>query len=112
MVGAYANAVQDAAKNENGAMNGFMGVGMMNMASGGAIGGMVNNAGNNTAGATTNIDPYAKSEGVKCPNCGTPSNGNFCGNCGTKIERSPKKCAKCGTEVTGKFCSNCGEKQE
>lgn len=34
LVGAYSNAVQDAAKNANGAANGFMGIGMMNMASG------------------------------------------------------------------------------
>lgn len=35
MVGAYSNAVEEAAKNANGAANGFMGVGMMNMATGG-----------------------------------------------------------------------------
>ena len=38
LTGAYANAVQEAAKNSNGAMNGFMGIGMMNMASNGVIG--------------------------------------------------------------------------
>lgn len=38
LTGAYAQAVQDAANNANGAANGFMGVGMMNMASGGEIG--------------------------------------------------------------------------
>lgn len=38
LVGAYANAVQDAAKNENGAANGFMGIGVMNMATGGVMG--------------------------------------------------------------------------
>ena len=37
LVGAYANAVQDAANNANGAVNGFMGIGMMNMASGGMM---------------------------------------------------------------------------
>ena len=39
LTGAYANAVQDAANNANGAANGFMGVGMMNMASGGMVAG-------------------------------------------------------------------------
>ena len=35
MVGAYSNAVEEVAKNANGAATGFMGVGMMNMATGG-----------------------------------------------------------------------------
>ena len=39
LVGAYANAVQDAANNAGGAQNGFMGIGMMNMATGGMMGG-------------------------------------------------------------------------
>ena len=39
LTGAYANAVQDAANNTSGAANAFMGVGMMNMASGGMMGG-------------------------------------------------------------------------
>ena len=44
LTGAYAQAVQDAANNANGAANGFMGVGMMNMASGGVVGGVANGA--------------------------------------------------------------------
>lgn len=42
MVGAYSNAVEDAAKNANGAANGFMGIGMMNMATGGMTTGAAN----------------------------------------------------------------------
>lgn len=79
LTGAYANAVQDAANNANGAANGLIGVGMMNMASGGMIGGAVTNAfqqqGNNAGGS-----------GKFCPNCGSPVNGgNFCTNCGNKL---------------------------
>lgn len=106
LTGAYANAVQDAAKNANGAANGFMGIGMMNMASGGVVGGAATNAMNPQAnnGSTQNYDPYGNSAeqpvkpaeeaateapaaGAKfCPNCGTPSNGsNFCSNCGNKM---------------------------
>ena len=39
MVGAYSNAVEAAAKNEAGAMTGFMGMGMLNMTSGNMMGG-------------------------------------------------------------------------
>lgn len=104
LTGAYAQAVQDAANNAGGAANGFMGVGMMNMASGGVMGGVVTNnqAAQTTQGATQNYDPYAngavgqqpqateaatQEANVKfCPNCGTQSNGgNFCVNCGTKL---------------------------
>lgn len=103
LTGAYAQAVQDAANNAGGAANGFMGVGMMNMASGGVMGGVVTNnrAAQTTQGATQNYDPYANTganqpqvteaatqeANVKfCPNCGTQSNGgNFCVNCGTKL---------------------------
>ena len=110
LTGAYAQAVQDAANNAGGAANGFMGVGMMNMASGGVMGGVVTNnqAAQTTQGATQNYDPYANgavgqqpqaveageqetAQGQEnatkfCPNCGTQSNGgNFCVNCGTKL---------------------------
>lgn len=114
LTGAYANAVQDAAKNEAGAMNGFLGVGMMNMASGGMMGGVAANAVNPqaTPGNTQAYDPYANQAAEQlnharavaaqqsvpqqasttqvssfCPNCGTPTNGgNFCTNCGTKLK--------------------------
>ncbi len=89
LVGAYSNAVQDAAKNEGGAINGFMGVGMVNMASNGMFGGAVNNTNQNTqatAGQTIGT-VGTTTEALFCPNCGTPSKGgNFCTNCGTKLK--------------------------
>lgn len=108
LVGAYANAVQDAANNANGSMNGFMGVGMMNMASGGMFGGAQNNAmaaqgvsATNAQGQPLHTGVVAHGENAEvldnsqnagstmafCPNCGTKSNGaNFCSNCGTKLK--------------------------
>lgn len=48
LVNAYSNAVQDAAKNANGAANGFMGIGMMNMSSGGTVSGATTGPWQNT----------------------------------------------------------------
>ncbi len=78
LVGSYGKAVQDAANNPNGAANGLFGVGMMNMASGGVIGGAAMGAfqGNNQAQAGTN---------GFCPKCGAAVSGAFCSKCGTKV---------------------------
>lgn len=127
LTGAYANAVQDAAKNSNGAMNGFMGIGMMNMASNGITGGaasgpwqntqnqtVVNQQPQNTApqvnSVTTTEETLNTSSEWVCE-CGTKNTGKFCSNCGKKHETN-KVCPKCGTvnEITSKFCNECGEK--
>ena len=78
LAGAYANAVVDAANNANGAANGFMGVGMMNMASGGVMGGVATNA----QPAQQN---QAQAGSKFCSNCGSPVSGAFCSNCGNKV---------------------------
>ena len=125
--GAYSNAVQDAANNANGAANGMFGVGMMNMASGGMIGGTAQGVfSNQGTTAAQPVDPFAKTEapaaveGVACPKCGTMITGKFCPECGEakpepvkeEVKEEPvkeeKKCSKCGTVVTGKFCTECG----
>jgi len=102
---------------------------MMNMASGGMVGGAVQNpfAANNGGSAATPVDPFAKpadapspviaaaapvaNEGVPCPNCGAMITGKFCAECGTKApSNEPKKCPNCGAEAKGKFCTECGTK--
>lgn len=118
LVGAYSNAVQDAANNPNGAATGMFGVGMMNMASGGMMSGTAQGVfASQGTKADEKIDPFSKGEaGVKCPKCGTMITGKFCPECGearpTEDKKEAKKCPKCGTEVTGKFCPECGEKVE
>ena len=57
LAGAYAEAVQDAANNEAGAINGMIGVGALNMASGGMMTGVANPQ---QPGTTIEVDPYAK----------------------------------------------------
>lgn len=85
--GRVLDVMEKAASNANGAANGFMGVGMMNMASGGMNTAVMQNAFNSNNGQVVNNNQTSQTEGVKfCSNCGTKSNGgNFCTNCGTKL---------------------------
>lgn len=86
--GRVLNVMEKAAENANGAANGFMGVGMMNMASGGMATGVMQNAFNNQPQAPAQNVSNAPAGGPSkfCPNCGTASNGaNFCPNCGNKL---------------------------
>ncbi len=126
LVGAYANAVQDAANNSNGSSNGFMGIGMMNMASGGVMGGATQGPwqqNQNNNGTAQNVQQpsnpqqesaqqqTSQSETWTCPNCKSTVSGKFCPECGTKkVEKL--LCKKCGAELssTAKFCPECGEK--
>lgn len=116
--GRVLDVMETAAGNANGSATGFMGIGMMNMASGGMAGGVMQNAFGSQPQPQQQYDPYAKQQeapkapaapaGVKCTNCGATVTGKFCSECGTPVASGPKKCSKCGTEVTGKFCTECG----
>ena len=123
---AYAEAVKAAASNKAGTLNGFMGIGMMNMAGNGFLGNMTQNVANNsnngqnqvnvataaTTGAQTPVKPENSAENMwKCPKCGTMNSGKFCQECGEKKSEG-KVCPKCGNKVedSQKFCPECGEK--
>ena len=124
LVGAYANAVQDAANNANGSANGFMGIGMMNMATGGMMGGaaqgpwqnaqpvqpVMNNEQQPVADAVVAPVNNGSNEWV-CPNCNITLTGKFCSECGTKKPEG-KFCSNCGAKLTdtAKFCGECGTK--
>lgn len=107
--GRVLDVMEKAAGNENGAASGFMGLGVMNMASGGMTGGVMQNAFNQNQ-PQQQFDPYQQqAQGIKCPKCGIVGSGKFCQNCGTELTPpTAKKCSKCGAEVTGKFCQECG----
>jgi len=102
LVASQAEAMRAAAKNENGAMMGFMGMGMATQA-----GGM--NAQNLYAmGQSQDLNSW------KCT-CGTVNKGNFCSNCGQKKAGNGNfRCSKCGwtpenPENPPRFCPNCGD---
>ncbi len=103
MASATANAMEKAAANENGSINGFMGFNMVGNS------GVANNIPNlyqqgNQVQNSTDTNAWTCS-------CGEKNVGKFCKNCGQKHEVAGTwKCA-CGTENTGKFCSECGAKK-
>ena len=112
MVGAYAQSMKDAANNPNGATNGFVGVGMANMASGGMMGGATTSPWQNATPAQNNsTNNTTTTETWECPNCKKQVNENFCPDCGAK---KPEKafCPNCGKKVDKdtKFCPDCGTK--
>ena len=102
LANAQAQAMQDAAKNENGAFMAFAG---MNAAQ---------NAGGTNAATLFGMGQQQQAQqapsGWTCAKCGQAGNtGKFCSNCGAPRPDAPWTCVKCGQAGnTGKFCSNCG----
>src|SRR5574344_97433 len=86
LVGGFSRGVENAGSNANGAATGMMGVGMMNMASNGMMGGAVNNAFQNTEDSKKDLSQDGTKAQKFCSNCGKPVTGKFCSNCGTKVE--------------------------
>ena len=108
LVGAQAQAMQDAAKNAGGAAVGFMG---MNMA--GAAGGL-NAQALYQMGAQQPQQPVQQAAAAPAGSwncaCGAVATGKFCPECGAKKPEDGWKCA-CGTVNKGKFCTECGAKK-
>ncbi len=110
LVGAQADAMKSAAENSNGAMAGFMGMGMAQNS-----GGM--NAQELFAMGKQNQTPVVeaspapeKKNGWVC-SCGEENTGNFCTQCGVKKPEADGWKCSCGTVNKGKFCSECGAKK-
>ena len=112
LVGAQAQAMQDAAKNQTGAFAGFMG---MNMAqqSGGINAAQLFQMGVQQSAPSQQSGASVQPNAWKCA-CGATATGKFCPECGAK-KPEPKSAAgwtcSCGTVNTGKFCSECGAKR-
>ena len=111
LVGAQAQAMQDAAKNQGagGAMFGFAGMNMANNAGGMNAQNLFAMGQQQNAAPAQNAAPSADS--WKCE-CGTVNTGKFCSGCGKpKPAPAGSWTCECGTVNTGKFCSNCGKSQ-
>ena len=130
MAAAVGQSMINASNNENGAMTGFMGMGMSQMQGAnvmGAINGMPQgNSGDNSMnnqqapmpGSIFGVNmagntqaPVQNNDLKTCTNCGKPVSGKFCSECGTAVADEPKKCSNCGAVPNpgAKFCTQCGQ---
>lgn len=117
--GAMARGMEEAGKNPNGAVGGFMGVGM----------GM-NTSGNYFSQASQSNQQQMQQQAQQpaekakdswtCSECGTENTGKFCSNCGnpkpeeSKPQKLEMKCSSCNEIVDlsngiPKFCPHCGQ---
>lgn len=90
LVGAQAEAMKNAAKNEGGAMIGFAGMNIVQGATGGQVSQLFDMSKGNETSQNSGINPASADAGSNgagvwfCPECGTKNTRNFCPNCGTK----------------------------
>jgi len=109
MAGATASAMEKAASNEGGAMNGFVGLGMAANAGG-------NNVANLFAAGAAQQQQQQQQQAAGATSwtcqCGQVNSGNFCSACGTKKPEQAAGgfCPNCGKPVQAgaRFCANCG----
>ncbi len=116
MVGAQASAMQGAANNPNGAMMGFMGMGMAQQAGGVNAQGLYQMAQQQQQmqmqqQQMAQQQAAAPAEGWTCA-CGAVNTGKFCTECGQgKPVAAEGWTCSCGAVNKGKFCSECGSKK-
>ena len=115
MVGAQGEAMKAAASNPNGAMMGFMGMGMAQQAGGMNAAqlfqiGQQQTVQQQAAPAPAPAAPAAPADGWTCA-CGAQNaSGKFCAECGAPRPAEGWTCA-CGAVNKGKFCPECGAKK-
>ena len=109
MVGAQGEAMKTAAANPNGAMMGFMGMGMAQQAGGVNAAQLFQMGQQQAAAAPAPVAPAAPAGGWKCA-CGAVNTGKFCAECGAKKPEAGWTCS-CGSVNKGKFCPECGARK-
>ena len=112
LVGAQAEAMKSAAKNENGAMMGFMGMNMAQPAGGINANSLFQMGQIQQGAAPAPAAPAAPAaSGWKC-SCGAAANtGKFCAECGAPKPAENGWTCSCGAVNKGKFCPECGAKK-
>ena len=133
VAGNISEGLKDAGSNANGAMAGFMGMGIGMNAGGNILGGYQQNPqyrqtpdpqqynqqnapqqyAQQPAPQQNAPQAAAPAGGWTCA-CGAVNTGKFCSECGSKKPEAPKKrfCTNCGAELNenAKFCPECGTK--
>ena len=106
LTSAQAEALKAAAGNENGAMMGFMGMGMASQAGGANIQNLysMGQAGQSQSESLK----QANTNAWKCA-CGAENTGKFCTECGKPKPADSSWTCSCGNVNTGKFCTECGK---
>ncbi len=115
LAAAQADAMRGAANNPNGAVGGFMGMGMAanmggNVSSLFAMGANAQQTGAPQAPAA---EQPAAPAGWVCGRCGASATGKFCPECGAPkpADKNAWTCPTCGAQNKGKFCAECGAKK-
>ena len=106
LTAAYANAIQSAAANEGGALNGFVGMGMMNMQAGNVFGATTAAVANNVNYPNPNAQAMNEAQQPVAPQAAAPAPQ------GEAVPEGSWKCAECGAVNVGKFCVGCGKSKD
>ena len=118
LVEAQASAMEKAAENEGGSMQGFLGMGFAQQAGGMNAANMFEGTNpqennplfeNSSQATTSNEKVQDTSESWECKKCGHKNIGKFCSDCGEAKDN--QWACKCGHKNTGNFCNDCGEKK-
>ncbi len=107
--GAAARGIEAAGSNANGAMAGFMGVGV-GMQNAGSFVGAASQANQAAADrmAAQKEKEKPEEEEWKC-SCGAVETGKFCSQCGKPRPAGESWTCSCGAVNRGNFCSECGK---
>ena len=112
IIGAQAQAMQDAANNAGGAAVGFMGMNIAQQAGGMNPADLYAMGSQQPARPAASVQPaQPAADGWTCPDCGRQVFGKFCTECGRKKPEDGWTCPSCGAVNKGKFCAECGAKK-